>query len=148
MEKSKGRRIIMKNPFCMPKLRGSNCTRKSNRLTPMSVLDRFRQAVFRLIMLSAMSKANQQDPQRSSSPISHRCYYSGHEPHHSEAVADCIEFIKKSATTDDGGDGDSSAGSFMLIDGSSEVVFPVPVMWNFFLFKYWSISIRLYLFRF
>ncbi|OIS98256.1 hypothetical protein A4A49_17592 [Nicotiana attenuata] len=127
MEKSKGRRRRMKNPFCMPKLRGSNCTRKSNRLTPMSVLDRFRQAVFRLIMLSAMSKATQQDSQRSSSPISHRSFYS-HEPHHSEAVADCIEFIKKSATTDDSGDGDSSASSFMLIDGSSEVVFPVPVM--------------------
>ncbi|KAK4368130.1 hypothetical protein RND71_011922 [Anisodus tanguticus] len=103
----------MKNPFCMPKLRGNNCTRKSNRLSPISLLDRFRQAVFRLIMLSAMSKATQQEQPSNSSPISHRSYYS-HEHHHSEAVADCIEFIKKSATNDDG--------------DSSEVVFPVPVM--------------------
>ncbi|MCD9645159.1 hypothetical protein HAX54_033880 [Datura stramonium] len=119
MEKSsKGRRRRMKNPFCMPKIRGSNnsCTPKSNRLSPMSLLDRFRQAVFRLIMLSAMSKATQQEQRSNLSPISHRSYYS-HEHHHSEAVADCIEFIKKSATAYDGADGDSS-----------EVVFPVPVM--------------------
>ncbi|KAK4346927.1 hypothetical protein RND71_033266 [Anisodus tanguticus] len=118
MEKSKGRRSLrrMKNPFGISKLRGSNCSRKSNRLSPISLLDRFRQAVFRLIMLSAMSKATQQEQRSNSSPISHRSYYS-HEHHHSEAVADCIEFIKKSATTDDGADGDSS-----------EVVFPMPVM--------------------
>ncbi|KAK6798003.1 hypothetical protein RDI58_005705 [Solanum bulbocastanum] len=117
MEKSKGRKRRMKNPFCMPKVRGNNCSRKSNRLSPMTLLDRFREAVFRLIMLSAMSKSTQQQEQRSnSSPISQRSYYS-HEHHHSEAVADCIEFIKKSTITDDGTDGDSS-----------EVVFSVPVM--------------------
>ncbi|WMV16636.1 hypothetical protein MTR67_010021 [Solanum verrucosum] len=111
MEKSKGRKRRMKNPFCMPKVRGNNCSRKSNRLSPMTLLDRFREAVFRLIMLSAMSKSTQQQEQRSnSSPISHRSYYS-HEHHHSEAVADCIEFIKKSTITDDG--------------DSSEVVFSV-----------------------
>ncbi|CAN4083423.1 unnamed protein product [Withania somnifera] len=105
----------MKNPFCMPRIRGNNCSRKSNRLSPISLLDRFRQAVFRLIMLSAMSKATQQQEQRSnSSPISHKSYYSQEHDHHSEAVADCIEFIKKSAITDDGAEG--------------EVVFPVPVM--------------------
>ncbi|KAM3363021.1 hypothetical protein P3S68_017875 [Capsicum galapagoense] len=119
MEKSKGRRRrSMKNSFCMPKLRSNNncSSRKNNRLSPMSLLDRFRDAVFRLIMLSAMSKATQQDQQRSnSSPISHKsCNYS-HEHYHSEAVADCIEFIKKSSTIDEGGD-------------SSEVIFPVPVI--------------------
>lgn len=111
----------MKNPFCTPKLRGNNCSRKSNRLTQMTLLDRFRQAVFRLIMLSAMSKATQREQRSNSSPVSQRSYYS-HEHHHSEAVADCIEFIKRSAATDDG--------------ESSEVIFPVPVMWRTFKFLY------------
>ncbi|CAN4078753.1 unnamed protein product [Withania somnifera] len=110
MEKSKGRsRRRIKNPFCMPKLKaGNNCSRKTNRLSPMSFLDRFRQAVFRLIMLSAMSKATQQQELRSNYSRDH---------HHTEAVADCIEFIKRSAIADDGADGHSS-----------EVVFAVPVM--------------------
>ncbi|CAA3013326.1 Hypothetical predicted protein [Olea europaea subsp. europaea] len=99
MEESKGRR---RSPFCMPKLRGIGYTRKSNRLSPMSLLDRFREAVFKLIMFSALSKA--QHNSRSSTDVQ-MPYYTIHDPQYSEAVADCIEFIKKSAITDDSNSG-------------------------------------------
>ncbi|GFY87879.1 transducin/WD40 repeat-like superfamily protein [Actinidia rufa] len=83
----------------------------------VALLDRLREAVFRLIMLSALSKATQEsNPSSGASDHHHRsCYDSVHDPRHSEAVAECIEFIKKSATVDE-------------IRDSSEVVLPVTVM--------------------
>ncbi|CAK9145334.1 unnamed protein product [Ilex paraguariensis] len=119
-EKPKTRqRRTMKSPFCMPRLRGNTCTRKSNRLSPMSLIDRLREAVFRLIMLSALSKATHE----SRSSNSQRPYCS-HDPYSSEAVADCIEFIKKSATTDENRDSTASSS----IDVATGVAIPVPAM--------------------
>ncbi|CAI9782520.1 unnamed protein product [Fraxinus pennsylvanica] len=94
MEESRGRR----SPFSMPKLRGIGYTRKSNRLSPMSLLDRFREAVFRLIMFSALSKAQHVSRSSTDAQMPH---YTVHDPQYNEAVADCIEFLKKSAVTDD-----------------------------------------------
>lgn len=98
----------------------------------MSLLDRFREAVFRLIMLSALSKATTTTTTthgrktEKSATIHKRStsyqYNYAYEPHHSEAVADCIEFIKKSAVNEDQ-NRDSTASS-----SASEVVLPVPVM--------------------
>lgn len=129
---------MISSHFCMSSSRmksggGSCCTRKSH----VSLLDRFRDAVFRLIMLSALSKAanNKQECGRSSSswsvyeqsPLA-AAYYYPYEPHHSEAVADCIEFIKKSATAahhqergGGGGGGDDAATA-------AEVVSPARLM--------------------
>nr|KYP66873.1 hypothetical protein KK1_013184 [Cajanus cajan] len=82
---------------CMPRLKSNSC--KSNKPpSPMTLLERFREAVLRLMMLSALSKAttNHRDGERHN----RRYNNSPHDPHHSEAVADCIEFIKKKAATD------------------------------------------------
>lgn len=125
----------MKSFFCMPRLKGSSSrSRKSTRLiTPMSLLDRFREAVFRLIMLSALSKATAVDENRSSSSASsgvqnRRPYYHySYDPHHNEAVADCIEFIKKSAICDENRNSTASNSSF---DASPEILMPLPVMWQ------------------
>lgn len=132
MEKSKGRRRNMvKSHLCIPRLvRGSASCRSSggggsgtvaatnSRLSPaMSLLERFREAVFRLIMLTALSKATTgHGGSRRDVP---RSYYPN-DPHHSEAVADCIEFIKKSASPED------SRGS--TASSSMDAARPVSVM--------------------
>ncbi|KAI3665377.1 hypothetical protein L6452_44001 [Arctium lappa] len=137
----------MKSHFCMPtRMRTS---RKTTRLSPMSLLDRFRDAVFRLIMISALSKASTATngaataaytstydttpsplrlSSRSSSKSSpaatnrHHHHYQrpyhhyGADSHHTEAVADCIEFIKRSSANMR----DSST--------SNEIVIRLPVM--------------------
>ncbi|GFY87891.1 hypothetical protein Acr_05g0015300 [Actinidia rufa] len=124
MEKSEeepSHRTMKTNYLCLPKFRTTPaCSRNQHhhrRLSPaMSLLDRLREAVFRLIMLSALSKATQESNPSSGASDHHRsCYDSVHDPRHSEAVAECIEFIKKSATVDE-------------IRDSSEVVLPVTVM--------------------
>ncbi|KAF8410457.1 hypothetical protein HHK36_002986 [Tetracentron sinense] len=98
-------------------LRGSSSN--SNWLSPISLLERFREAVFRLIMLSALSKATHH-----SEPVNVPRAYNPLDPHHSEAVADCIEFIKKSALADESRD--STASSSVDV---TEVVLPaLPVM--------------------
>ncbi|KAK1439200.1 hypothetical protein QVD17_05016 [Tagetes erecta] len=95
----------------------------------MSILDRFREAVFRLIMISALTKVSTTTPNTTSTSTStynssqlqsplrlssrstssksspavtsrHQRYYSRDSHDHSEAVADCIEFIKRSANED------------------------------------------------
>ncbi|KAI8031121.1 hypothetical protein LOK49_LG01G02853 [Camellia lanceoleosa] len=131
------------NYLCMPKFKAATttsaaCGRKNHRLSPMTLLDRVREAVFRLIMLSALSKAAQQSSNTGSSSsgggdyhVHRSCYYAPHDdPHHSEAVADCIEFIKKSATTTDYYDEnrDSSASSFVDAHTEPEMTIPVPFM--------------------
>ena len=106
----------------------------------MTLLERFREAVFRLIMLSALSKAtttthNNYHHHRHQAHVS-RSYYNPADPHHSEAVADCIEFIKKKALTDDEDydhDNDNSASDTddsISIDATNptELVMQVPVM--------------------
>ncbi|OMO84639.1 hypothetical protein COLO4_21914 [Corchorus olitorius] len=104
--------------LCMPRFKSNN---KNKRLSPMTLLDRFREAVFRLIMLSALTKASHHQTGSTAAP---RKYYPA-DAHHSEAVADCIEFIKKKAYTDE--NRDSSASSSNL-DAASEVAMPVHVM--------------------
>ncbi|RWR81742.1 Transducin/WD40 repeat-like superfamily protein [Cinnamomum micranthum f. kanehirae] len=73
--------------FCVPGL-------SSKRASPVSLLERFRKLVFRLIMLSAISKTQQTE---TCSANGSRPYPRG-DSHYSEAVADCIEFIKKTAS--------------------------------------------------
>ncbi|KAH6803753.1 hypothetical protein C2S51_032000 [Perilla frutescens var. frutescens] len=103
---------MIKNPFCRPRLRPTAAARKSDGVSPMSLLDRLREAVFRLIMISALSKGS--NATRRPEPPSDDHYYYPNDHHHTEAVADCIEFIKKSATTDD--------------DTHHSAVIPLPVM--------------------
>lgn len=146
----------MKSHFCIPtRMRAS---RKSTGLSPMSLLDRFREAVFRLIMISALSKAStnntynstydSQSPIRLSSRSSsksspaatnrhhhhnHRSFHRyASDSHHTEAVADCIEFIKRSAN-DESRDStvsctSSSRRSPVYEKSSAENVITLPVM--------------------
>ncbi|XAR73779.1 hypothetical protein NMG60_11007865 [Bertholletia excelsa] len=102
----------------MPRLRATPRGGDKRRLSPMTLFDRLREAVFRLIMLSALSKATQQAAGAGPAHSPQRSYSYQREPHHSEAVADCIEFIKKSATVDEESRGSAARG----------VVVPVPVM--------------------
>lgn len=126
----------MKSYFCMPRLGGSSSrSRKSTRLiTPMSLLDRFREAVFGLIMLSSLSKATTVHENRTSTGSGHAHHHHHHhtsyysyDSHHSEAVADCIEFIKKSATADENRHSTATNSSIDAAPGP-EVVIPLPVM--------------------
>ncbi|KAE8674021.1 hypothetical protein F3Y22_tig00111769pilonHSYRG00272 [Hibiscus syriacus] len=81
--------------LCMPRTKGSN---KNKRLSPASLIERFREAVFRLIMLSALTKVSTHPHGSSSAGTATPWkYYRPADAHHSEAVADCIEFIKKKA---------------------------------------------------
>ncbi|KAL5751777.1 hypothetical protein ACOSQ2_022284 [Xanthoceras sorbifolium] len=133
MEKPRGSPRKMKTNLCMPRLirGGNNCSNKNNKnLTPMTLLERFREAVFRLIMLSALSKAtndhHHHHHKAGSSRVS-RSYYKPTDSHHSEAVADCIEFIKKKAVADENDSSRESSAS-SSIDSSTELTIPVPVM--------------------
>lgn len=113
----------MRNPFCTP--------RKNNGISPISLLDRFREAVFRLIMLSALSKASNCERKSNDNVVKRSASYqhrSSYEPHHSEAVADCIEFIKKSTINEEDHHRDSTASSNSIDAAAGEVVLPVPVM--------------------
>ncbi|KAK7307488.1 hypothetical protein VNO77_40596 [Canavalia gladiata] len=83
---------------CMPRLKGNSCKNKSP--SPMTLLERFREAVLRLMMFSALSKATNHGGSGDGERQHRR--YSPYDPHHTEAVADCIEFIKKKAATDTG----------------------------------------------
>nr|GLL19164.1 unnamed protein product [Ipomoea trifida] len=121
------RRRMMRSPFSTPMTKGrsSACARKTN----FSLLDRLRDAVLRLIMLSALSKAatatpppqgrKSNAPQRSNDGRHYRYPYDHHhhEPHRSEALADCIEFMKKSATAADA----EICGAAAEDDGSSHM---------------------------
>lgn len=113
--------------LCLPRFKGNN---KNKRLSPMTLLERFREAVLRLIMLSALTKASSshQHSTSSSAATPRRYYRPAESQYHSEAVADCIEFIKKKASSRED-NRDSSASSSSTMDGTtSEVVMPVPVM--------------------
>lgn len=124
IQKTKASPKKLKTSLCIPRLQrgNNNYTNKSKSLSPVTLLERFREAVFRLIMLSAMSK----DTNNTSGSTDNiqRCHYPN-DPHHSEAVADCIEFIKKKASTDENRDSSASSSS---IHASPEVILPVSVM--------------------
>ncbi|KAE9444835.1 hypothetical protein C3L33_17778, partial [Rhododendron williamsianum] len=125
--------------LCVPKFKLTTTTstsygRSNRRLSPMSLLDRLRQAVYRIIMLNALCKTNVQQTDHGSGGGSDqvqarggRCGYNYlYDPRHNEAVADCIEFIKKTGiTAEENRDSSASGGS---IDAASELVFTVPVM--------------------
>ncbi|KAF9618463.1 hypothetical protein IFM89_001186 [Coptis chinensis] len=114
----KGRRN-MKSSLCIPRLRGINNS-KNTRVSPLSLLERFREAVFRLIMLTALSKTTRGCDNGSDHVPRSRPYYH-QDQHNSDAVADCIEFIKKSASPEE--NRDSYASSSMNSDDQN--VFPV-----------------------
>ncbi|KAF5753037.1 hypothetical protein HS088_TW01G00955 [Tripterygium wilfordii] len=88
----------MKTHLCIPRLQRGNpttSTTKNHRLSPATtLLERFREAVFRLIMIS-LSKST------GSSSTTTRSFPADHADHHSEAVADCIEFIKKKSAMEE-----------------------------------------------
>ncbi|XAR57976.1 hypothetical protein NMG60_11026299 [Bertholletia excelsa] len=90
------RRKVKTNSQCMPRrLRPTGCGGKNHPLAPTSLLGRLREAVFGLAMLSsALSKATQEAEK--GGPVQKRTrYYVAEDPRRYEAVADCIEFIKK-----------------------------------------------------
>lgn len=83
--------------FCVPRVKHNSRTTGDGEIsvTPMTLLDRFREAVLRLIMISAVSKSTSR--RRNKQPAAtDRCqkYYNPSDTYHSEAVADCIEFIR------------------------------------------------------
>lgn len=122
--------------LCLPCLQkfnsstSSSASRPSKPLTPMTLLERFREAVFRFIMLSALSKVQTNPTATTStcslssssiSQASRSCYYYNPvDPHHSEAVADCIEFIKRKAFTDQDDD-DQSREAIASVNSSIEI---------------------------
>ncbi|KAJ7953118.1 Steroid receptor seven-up, A like [Quillaja saponaria] len=116
----------MKSNLCIPRFksnaRTNNIKNKSN-LSPMSMLERFREAVLRLIMVSALSKATNQAATGSDGGQ----FYYPNDPHHSEAVADCIEFIKKKALSDTEENRQSTACNNSM-DTTAELVIRMPVM--------------------
>ncbi|KAL9459223.1 hypothetical protein AB3S75_002585 [Citrus x aurantiifolia] len=129
----------MKTNLCIPRLRSANNGNNKNKTPAMTLLERFREAVFRLIMLSALSKATAAATTTTHNNYHHqahvsRSYYNPADPHHSEAVADCIEFIKKKALTDDEDyDHNNSASDTddsISIDATdtTELVMQVPIM--------------------
>lgn len=113
-------------------MRGNNsCTNKTKRLSPMTLLERFREAVFRLIMLSAVSSNKATSSAGRSSTDVQRYYCPHDDPHNSEAVADCIEFIKKTASPEDdirGSSASSTSSSSIDTMADRDVVIPVLVM--------------------
>ncbi|KAK9146788.1 hypothetical protein Sjap_006691 [Stephania japonica] len=129
-----GRRSNLKSSLCIPRLGGKNTSNtntnsngannssNNNWLSPMSLLERFREAVFRLIMLSAFSKVTHHDDQSftgSSTHLHHQQqqrpnnYYYKYPPdqHHSQDVADCIEFIKKKSASSNNNNDDETSNS-------------------------------------
>lgn len=80
---------------CMPRL----WRKSSAAATPASLLERFREAVLKLMMISAISKGSsvrtrREGPPGGSARQQHRLHPDSYQ---SEAVEDCIEFLKRSA---------------------------------------------------
>ncbi|KAJ4895678.1 hypothetical protein Rs2_22472 [Raphanus sativus] len=82
--------------FCVPrvKTRSSRTTAGDRNIsvTPLTLLDRFREAVLRIIMISATS--NPTPRRRKPITVNSQKYYNSTDTYHNEAVADCIEFIR------------------------------------------------------
>ncbi|WVZ83426.1 hypothetical protein U9M48_030575 [Paspalum notatum var. saurae] len=100
---------------CIPRLRGGGGGRRSRRgaaATQVSVLDRVRDVVLRLAMLSATStatttttkggpetlrRAPAATPSRAAARVSPAASVAYTDSYRSEAVDECIEFLKRSA---------------------------------------------------
>lgn len=124
----KTRRIPRKTKtvnLCIPNLikgdAAKNCQKSPS---PVTLLERLREAVFRFIMLCALSKATNSHHRHSAGAafqddvVRRRHSYQNADDHHSEAVADCIEFIKKKAYSDDEiihGDGSMDADADVAV---------------------------------
>lgn len=82
--------------FCVPRVKTSSSrTTAGDRnisVTPLTLLDRFREAVLRIIMISATS--NPTPRRRKPTTVNSQKYYNSTDTYHNEAVADCIEFIR------------------------------------------------------
>ncbi|RWW26360.1 hypothetical protein GW17_00009258 [Ensete ventricosum] len=74
-------------------------TARSNRpvTAHMSLLERIREVVFKLIMLSAMLKSTGTGAQREKLHKGSICASKPPDSYRSEAVEDCIEYVKRSA---------------------------------------------------
>ena len=134
-------------------------TTNSGRVSPLtssSLLDRFRVAVFRLIMVTTLSKVtnnNRSFSPRSSSFTSHYGYHKRstsssnsnnnqesvrrpsscylYDSYHSEALADCIEFIKKQSASSSPSDRFYHHDDDQIARDSTvshELVIPLPIM--------------------
>ncbi|ESQ31099.1 hypothetical protein EUTSA_v10005172mg [Eutrema salsugineum] len=90
--------------FCVPRVKSNSRTTSDREIivTPMTLLDRFREAVLRLIMISAVSKSTSRRRNKQPSTTTVRCqkYYNHTDTYHREAVADCIEFIRTNKAID------------------------------------------------
>lgn len=102
------------NSSCMPKLKGKNNSSNNNKcMSPIVLLERLREAIFRFIMFSSGFSSSSSSSNKVSSsthqsnspaggssssnapPRQQQYYYPQvNQQHHTEAVADCIEFIK------------------------------------------------------
>lgn len=112
---------------CMPRLKSNSCSRKNKSPTPMTLLERFRDAVLRLMMFSALSKATtNHGAGHGNVGERQRRYSSSCDTYNTEAVADCIEFIKKKAATATDVNRLSSASTSG--DDTAEIVVSLSVM--------------------
>ena len=120
--RNKEESVKMMKGQCMPRLKSNSYKNKIP--SPMTLLERFREAVFRLMMMSAFSKTATNHG--GSGDGERQIRYSHYDTHNSEAVADCIEFIKKKAAADTEENCHSSASS--STDDMSEMVVSMSVM--------------------
>ncbi|TVT97968.1 hypothetical protein EJB05_56739, partial [Eragrostis curvula] len=109
---------------CIPRLRGGGRSRRGGSAaaaTQVSVLDRLRDVVLRLAMLSAATSATKQStlrrtatttPSRAEARVSPASATYA-DSYRSEAVDDCIEFLKRSAA------GASGAGVTAAVESST-----------------------------
>ncbi|CAA7056980.1 unnamed protein product [Microthlaspi erraticum] len=87
--------------FCVPRVKTSSRTIGDGEIS-VTLLDRFREALLRLIMISAVSKSTsrRRNKQPQTSNVRQQKYYNTADSYHSEAVADCIEFIRTNKAID------------------------------------------------
>lgn len=84
--------------FCVPRVKTNSSRTTTGDVTPMTLLDRFREAVLRVIMISATS--NPTPRRRKPTTVRSQKYYNSTDAYHNEAVADCIEFIRTNKGND------------------------------------------------
>uniref|UniRef100_A0A0A0KGN3 Uncharacterized protein n=1 Tax=Cucumis sativus TaxID=3659 RepID=A0A0A0KGN3_CUCSA len=116
--------------LCLRKPRSGDAKKTTKPPSPMTLFERLREAVFRFIMLCALSKATNHHPAAGATfqddvVVRRRHSYPNVDHHHSEAVADCIEFIKMKAYSDD--EVILDRGSVDDADDDMTVSVPVPV---------------------
>lgn len=98
--KSEGRRELEEGPItCMPRFRGLRPA-TATPAAPTSLLERAREALLRLVMLSVATKTVQVRHEKAVS-IGTEMHGGGYtqlpDSYRNEAVKDCIEFFKRSA---------------------------------------------------